>query len=141
MPLGATCLPTSKPITIGSGSTPPSATSPPIGRGNVRVIRCPLFRGKLALHTRACQRKIPELSRVAAAYGRKPCRTHPPRAPEDVLRQVQADRANLRQGRLLLSGDKRHHWHTKAVGEVSTPSQRSPVANSWASEQGGRAGR
>jgi transposase InsO family protein len=37
MPLGATCLPTSKAITIVSASTLPSATSPPIGQR-----QCPL---------------------------------------------------------------------------------------------------
>jgi hypothetical protein len=42
---------------------------------------------------------------------------------KDVLRQIQADRDTLRHGRLLLSGDRPPLWHTKAVGEASTPSQ------------------
>ena len=48
IPRGATCSPISKAITIGGASTPPSATSPHSRQSEIRVTRCPLFRGKVS---------------------------------------------------------------------------------------------
>src|ERR1700730_16065827 len=58
MPRGATYSPTSKAINFVSRSTPPSATSPSTGRGQIRTTRCPLLPGKVKGVYRAQEKRV-----------------------------------------------------------------------------------